>query len=79
MPDICCCCCCCSLPAVHVHLVDFFILQRGHWNNPLEPEIIDFDPKDSDNPENGLFEYERLSPKDVLYLGPSQEMWVIAR
>lgn len=62
--------------AVHVHLVDFFILQRG--NNPEEPAIID--PIAAANTDvDGLFAYERNAPKDVLYLGPSQVMWVIAR
>jgi hypothetical protein len=64
--------------AVHVHLVDFFILQRG--DNLLEPTfpapsataVANTDP-------DGLFAYERNVPKDVLYLGPSQEVWVIAR
>lgn len=44
---------------VHMHLVDFYILQR-----------------DSDG---GVQPYEKLTPKDVMYLGPSNTLWVIAR
>jgi hypothetical protein len=33
---------------------------------------------DSEGPD-GLFEYERDGPKDVVYLGPSQRIWLIAR
>lgn len=72
----------CAAPTVHLHLVDFFILQRD--NNPDAP-VIDTDPAELDPaliaalPPRGLFEYERNTPKDVLFLGPSQEIWVIAR
>jgi FtsP/CotA-like multicopper oxidase with cupredoxin domain len=45
---------------IHMHLVDFYILQR-------------------ENNVDGLRFYERESPKDVLYLGPGEKMWVIAR
>jgi hypothetical protein len=31
------------------------------------------------NAGDGLFAFERNTPKDVIFLGPSQEMWVIAR
>jgi hypothetical protein len=29
--------------------------------------------------DDGLFAYERLMPKDMLFLGPSQDIYVIAR
>jgi hypothetical protein len=29
--------------------------------------------------DDGLFAYEREAPKDVVYLGASQWIWVIAR
>ena len=28
---------------------------------------------------DGLFAFERDTPKDMLFLGPSQEIWVLAR
>lgn len=28
---------------------------------------------------DGLFAFERDSPKDIVFLGPSQEIWVISR
>lgn len=49
---------------VHVHLVDFFVLQRGARSVPGA---------------EGLFSFERNSPKDVVFLGPSNELWLIAR
>ena len=39
---------------IHMHLVDFFVLQRG--NNAGS---------------DGLFAFERDTPKDVVFLGPS--------
>lgn len=27
----------------------------------------------------GLFAYERLVPKDMLFLGPGEELWVLVR
>lgn len=47
---------------IHVHLVDFFVMQRG--NNAGT---------------DGLFAFERDTPKDVVFLGPSQTIWLIAR
>jgi hypothetical protein len=29
--------------------------------------------------DNGLQPYEKLTPKDVMYLGPSNKLWVLAR
>jgi hypothetical protein len=45
--------------------VDFYILQRG---NNLAPTTVD-----------GLFAFERNAPKDMLFLGPGQDIWAIAR
>jgi hypothetical protein len=45
-----------------MHLVDFFVLQRGNQAG-----------------SDGLFAFERNAPKDIIFLGPSQEVWVIAR
>lgn len=45
-----------------MHLVDFFILQRGNVAG-----------------NDGLFAFERNAAKDIIFLGPAQEVWVIAR
>jgi hypothetical protein len=45
-----------------MHLVDFFVLQRGNQAG-----------------SDGLFAFERNAAKDIIFLGPSQEVWVIAR
>jgi hypothetical protein len=29
--------------------------------------------------EDGLFAYERNTPKDMLFLGPGEEIWVLTR
>jgi FtsP/CotA-like multicopper oxidase with cupredoxin domain len=50
---------------VHMHLVDFFLLKR---KGGVSTEI-----------NNGLRTNEILSPKDVFYLGPSEEIYVLAR
>jgi hypothetical protein len=60
-----------------VHLVDFFVLQRGQ--NPDLPALVTDPAFVQSNPVNGLFEFERHTPKDVMFLGPSQELFVIAR
>ena len=57
---------------VHVHLVDFFVLQRGNNDTLLTPLELN-------SPANGLFAFERHTPKDVVYLGPSQTIWLLAR
>jgi hypothetical protein len=58
--------------------VDFFILQRG--NNPLDPAFPAITQEQQANTDpDGLFAFERNVPKDVMYLGPSQVLWVIAR
>lgn len=43
--------------------VDFFILKRGKPNDPVD----------------GLFAYERGVPKDMLFLGPGEDIWVLTR
>ena len=48
---------------MHVHLIDFFILAREDVDGVLAPDIY------------GL----SGAPKDVMYLGPSETIWVIAR
>lgn len=45
--------------------VDFFIMQRGDRG---VAGLVD-----------GLFPYEHNSAKDIIYLGPGQEVWVLAR
>lgn len=52
-----------SLQQVHMHHVDFFILKRG---KPTDPD-------------DGLFAYERNVPKDMLFLGPGEDLWVLTR
>lgn len=47
---------------VHVHLIDFFVLQRGTVGGA-----------------DGLFAFERHSPKDMVFLGAGQDLWVLAR
>ena len=46
---------------VHIHLVDFYLLQRNGPNS------------------GALWDYERGSPKDVMYLGPGNSLWVLVR
>lgn len=45
---------------VHIHLIDFFMLQRDGY-------------------DKGLANYEYMAPKDVMFLGPSNTLWVVAR
>jgi hypothetical protein len=53
-------------------------MQRG--NNPLDPAFPAITPAEQNNTAlDGLFEFERNTPKDVMFLGPSQTLWVIAR
>ena len=47
---------------VHLHLVDFYILQRG-----------------KNQAGDGLFSFERMTPKDMLFLGPGEDLWVLTR
>jgi len=51
---------------IHMHLVDFFVLKRDRevLGQP-EPMVIKT--------------YEYLSPKDVFYLGPSQDVYALVR
>jgi FtsP/CotA-like multicopper oxidase with cupredoxin domain len=51
---------------VHMHLVDFFIIQRKKETlGIIEPMVVRT--------------YEERSPKDVFYLGPSDVVYVVAR
>ena len=51
---------------IHMHLVDFFVLKREREVlGQIEPMVIKT--------------YENFSPKDVFYLGPSQNVYVLAR
>ena len=50
---------------IHMHLVDFFLLRRKGGA--------------STDVNNGLRTNEIWSPKDVFYLGPSEEVYVLAR
>ena len=50
----------------------------GGWFHPVHMHLVDFYIIKRDG-EEGLRYYEMESPKDVLYLGPSNKLWVIAR
>jgi len=51
----------------------------GGWFHPIHMHLVDFYILKRDNSPDGLRYYEQESPKDVLYLGPGEKMWVIAR
>lgn len=52
----------------------------GGWFHPVHIHLIDFFLLRRDGSDNkGIREYERLSPKDVFYLGPSNTVYTIAR
>jgi hypothetical protein len=51
----------------------------GGWFHPIHMHLVDFYILKRENNVDGLRVYERESPKDVLYLGPGEKMWVIAR
>lgn len=53
---------------IHLHLVDFFLIRRK-TDDPLIPPY----------PGDGLRSNERMIPKDVFYLGPSETVYAIAR
>jgi hypothetical protein len=48
---------------VHIHLIDFFILAREDVDGVLAPDLYEFFG----------------APKDTMYLGPGEAIWVIAR
>ncbi|CAF1407708.1 unnamed protein product [Rotaria sordida] len=50
----------------------------GGWFHPVHMHLVDFYIIKRDG-DNGLRSYEVLSPKDVLYLGAGNKLWVIAR
>jgi len=54
---------------IHIHLVDFFLAYRKGGARQLTLE---------DGPD-GLAPYERLSSKDVVFLGPGETLRVVAR
>ena len=50
----------------------------GGWFHPIHVHLVDFFVIHRDG-AHGLREFEYLSPKDVLYLGPSNVVYVMAR
>ena len=50
----------------------------GGWFHPVHMHLVDFFIIKRDG-DSGVRSYEQMSPKDVLYLGPSQKIYVIAR
>jgi len=54
---------------IHIHLVDFFLTYRkggvAQFTHATGPD--------------GLADYERLAPKDVVFLGPGETLRVVAR
>lgn len=50
----------------------------GGWFHPVHMHLVDFYIIDRDR-DGGLHDYEKLSPKDILYLGPSQKIFVLIR
>ena len=50
----------------------------GGWFHPVHMHLVDFFIIKRDD-DGGVRSYEDMSPKDVLNLGPSNKVWVIAR
>jgi FtsP/CotA-like multicopper oxidase with cupredoxin domain len=50
----------------------------GGWYHPIHVHLIDFLVIQRDG-TSGVLSYESMTPKDVVFLGPSQKIWVIAR
>jgi len=50
----------------------------GGWFHPVHMHLVDFFILRRDG-DAGLLYYEERSAKDVFYLGPSNEVWVLAR
>ncbi|UJR17736.1 hypothetical protein I4U23_004634 [Adineta vaga] len=50
----------------------------GGWFHPVHVHLVDFYIIRRDR-DGGLKTYENMSPKDIIYLGPSQKVWVIIR
>jgi hypothetical protein len=53
----------------------------GGWFHPIHMHLVDFFvlKRGSNFGSDGLFSFERDSPKDIVFLGPNQEIWVISR
>lgn len=51
----------------------------GGWFHPVHIHLIDFYIIRRLGDPDGLRQYEVESPKDVLYLGPGNKLWVVAR
>jgi len=51
----------------------------GGWFHPVHIHLIDFFMLKREGSKFTLQSYEELSSKDVLYLGPSETIWTIAR
>ena len=51
----------------------------GGWFHPVHVHLVDFFVIKRDGAKGGLEPFEIKSPKDVLYLGPSNTVYVIAR
>jgi FtsP/CotA-like multicopper oxidase with cupredoxin domain len=50
----------------------------GGWFHPVHMHLVDFYILHRDS-DGGVQPYERLTPKDVLYLGPANKVFAIAR
>lgn len=58
------------------------IIQAGPACQPLAVCVrvqVDFFILQRGRVDDGLFAYERNTPKDMLFLGPGEELWVITR
>jgi len=53
----------------------------GGWFHPIHMHLVDFFvlQRNDNTGTDGLFAYERMVPKDVVYLGPGQDIYMIAR
>lgn len=56
----------------------WFFVTGGGWFHPVHVHLVDFYILIREG-DGGLHEYEKLAPKDVLYLGPSQKLYVLIR
>jgi hypothetical protein len=50
----------------------------GGWFHPIHIHLVDFFVIKRDR-DGGVRSYEQMTPKDVVYLGPSNDLFVIAR
>ena len=51
----------------------------GGWFHPVHMHLVDFYIIKREGESDGVRSYEIETPKDVLYLGPGNKLWVIAR